>query len=98
MKTAEEILEKEINCTVITNKMWDDIIYAMEKYAEQFKPTAEADANTVLDGVANYDWNKDICPKCGQHTIESHTIYDCSCGIKIRKCGKCNTLYEFKRQ
>ena len=63
MKTAEEILESLIDYHTITDDTWYLITVAMEEYAAQFKPTAEANANTVLCGVAAIDDLK-CCGNC----------------------------------
>jgi len=76
IKSAEEILQQYfeddnyvISCGMALSNA--AIIRAMEEYAAQFKPTAEANANTVLDVVAATEDMK-CCGNCA-HTKECDT-------------------------
>ena len=88
IKSAEEILQQYfeddnyvISCGMALSNA--AIIRAMEEYAAQFKPTAEANANTVLGEV-----------RSDEELPRGHLNYQhLSCGSNICKCGKAMPMY-----
>ena len=89
IKSAEEILieiqQDECNYTHSCGYALTDtaVMKAMEEYAAQFKPTAEANANTVLGEV-----------RSDEELPRGHLNYQhLSCGSNICKCGKAMPMY-----